>query len=681
MRLLRPWLLILFAAPALAQSPFDARDLAPARNQLSNPSFETATPGLPPGYAPVFGPTLFSVSREQAFHGQASLFIRGKSTAEVGETSGLEPTPGAPPAPRGVPPGTPSPPVQLAPPSGAATPPPTAAVMRQDVPACERCTYELSGWIKHAGGQGEAWLALEMLDQLDHVVARQQVTAQAVEADWQPVTVQLQSPRGARMVRVLIGADAGVSAYVDALRLHIVAGRPPRLYPSPISDIHVVRTEATWLSVKWGGPTGLYEVSYRQRRWPKDQRISSRDVPGFVYSLVGLTAQTAYQVQIKLQRPPHYDEQGGVTESPVHLADPKPVTVQTGEWKPREVGLLRLWSTRSLQLMDGPGSNPRIEAAGDYLYLAQEYGGGIHLSKLPPANLEPVWTRELVPPATEGPAPVLQDIHVQTQTLYLLYQRGPTELDLITFNLETEQAEPAVVLPLGEPPTRLSSASLAGYRDQLWVLWLDVTGAGTEAQGVLHLALFNGGALTKTEVWRHPPLMLATVQNPTVPARTLGFIPDEPSLTLFGDELVIPFCDTQAEALEPQYQPLHMIGFNGLAFEGLRKLRDLGRNRQPRARQLGPNLYMLFGSDANYLSGGGRYRDLLLATLLPGAPNIETVAYVDDGKYNVSPDLVALGDSLWTVYDKYDAAATADLPSPYHFGVFIGRIDFGPVGQ
>lgn len=414
MRPLLAWLAILSAAAALAQTPFDARDLTPARNQLSNPSFEAPTPALPPSYAPVFGPTLFSISREQAFHGQASLFIRGKATSEVGEVSDTEQPPAPAAAPeRGVPPGAPSPPVQLAPPPTQPTLPSTAAVMRQDVPACGGCTYELSGWTKHlTPGAGDAWLALEMLGKDEAVLARQQVSAQSDETDWRRLTVQLKAPRETTLVRVLIGADPGVSAHVDALRLHIIAGRPPHEYKSPTTDIHVVRTEATWVRLKWSGPPGPYDISYRQRHWPREQSIVSKDIPGFAYSLVGLDAETKYEVRLHLVRPVHYDEQGQVVEPPIRLADPKPLQVTTAEWKEREVGLLRIWPSRSLQLLPGPGSNPRIEAAREHLYLAQEYGGGIHLSKLPPATLKPEWTRQLVPPATDGPPPVLQDMLV-----------------------------------------------------------------------------------------------------------------------------------------------------------------------------------------------------------------------------------------------------------------------------
>lgn len=650
MRHLLLCLFILPTAPALAQARFDARDLAPARNQISNPSFEAPTSTLPPGYAPVLGATRSAVSQDQAFHGRTSLLIEASPCAQ----------------------GSPS------------VTAPTAGAMRQDVPACGGCTYELSGWIKHATpGSGEAWLALEMLDGHQSMLARQQVSVGGDEADWRPVAVELKAPRETALVRVLIGADPGVSAYVDALRLRIAAGHPPRTYKSPISELRVDRTEATWVTLKWSGPPGPYEISYRDRRRPRDQSIVSKNVPGFTYSLVGLQPHARYEVRMRLVRPEHYDEQGQVVEPPVRLADPKPLWVTTGAWEYRQVGLLRIWPVKALQLMDGPGSNARIEAAKDHLYVAQEFGGGIHLSKLSPTTLEPVWTRQLVAPATSGPAPVLQDILVLAETLYVLYQRGPTELALVSFNLETEQAAEPVVVPLGEPATRITGSSLAGYRDQLWVLWLDETGAGTQARGVLRLALFSGEGLTKTYAWGEG-LIPGGDSAADLVGNSLsraGFVPAEPSLARFGDELVIPFTDILAEGLEPGYQPLYMIGFNGLAFERLRKLRDVGRNRQARGCQLGPNFYLLSASDANYLTYDGRYRDLVLAALPPGQVSLETIRYLDDQKYDVSPDIVALGESLWTVHDKYDYAPTADGPAPYHFGIFIGRIDFGPVQQ
>ncbi len=135
------------------------------------------------------------------------------------------------------------------------------------------------------------------------------------------------------------------------------------------------------------------------------------------------------------------------------------------------------------------------------------------------------------------------------------------------------------------------------------------------------------------------------------------------------------FCDAPSAA---GIQPLRLVSFNGLDFVSLRKLRDMGCNRQPRARQFGLALHVVYTSDVNYLGQRGRYCDLMLTTLLPGTLELETVTVLDDRKYNCSPGLTVLGESLWLVHEELEHAPTAETPHPRSLGVFIGRVDFGP---
>ncbi|MCE5241403.1 fibronectin type III domain-containing protein [bacterium] len=620
-----PWLVILVATPLLAQAAqkppaaprLDARMLAPDRNQLSNPSFEAPTTDLPPSYGVLANGECFSVSRDVALHGQASLRVRVPAT-----TTG-------------------------------------AAVLAQRAPGCGRCTYELSGWVRPDASGGGVTLALEALGERDRPLARQVTDPAAATGEgWRPLAVRLQAPAETELVRVSVEGAPGAVACVDALRLAIVAGPRRRSYGPHVTDLHVTRTEAAWATIQWTGPAGAYEVSYRHQNWPRNRRVTLDGIPGFVYSLVGLQADAPYQVRVRPMWPEHYDEAGHVVPAPVTPTPPEPLVFTTKPWQYREAGPLRIWPMAPVPAPGNVGHNPRLGAAQGHLYLAQESDGGVALLKIAPEPLKVVWSKQVVPPPTDGPAPVLRDLHVEGESLDLLVQRGPQEVALLRLGLDGEQVAPETVLPLCAAPARIAQAGLAVFRDGLWVVWVEST-ADDPTHGLLRLGLLAEGGLTKTFAWDKAPVAY----------------PGDASAAGYGDELRIAFCDAPSAS---GFQPLRLVSFNGLDFGSLRKLRDMGCNRQPRARQFGPALHVAYASDVNYLGQRGRYCDLMLTTLLPGTLELETVTVVDDRKYNCSPGLSVLGESLWLVHEKLESAPTAETPRPRSYGVFIGRADFGP---
>jgi len=432
--------------------------------------------------------------------------------------------------------------------------------------------------------------------------------------------------------------------------------------PAPqLRDLRATRIEATWAAVRWAGPEGSYEVSYRPVRWPRHAWMTADNVRGFSQSLVALEPDTTYEVRVRLQWPPHYDEQGQVVAAPVPPDEPARLRLTTAAWRPRTVGMLRIWPMKPMYTMGGPASHPRLVAARDHLYLAQQYQGGIYLSKLPPATLVAEWTRELVPPAPTGAPPLaLEDLAVLGETLSVLYRRGPNELVLQGFRLDTEQAEAPLVVSLAEPPARLAHAALAAYHGDLWVLTLEENDT-SRRRGLLRLGLVSGGRVSETYAWRDAPVL----------------DPAEASLAPFGDELMIPFSDVLAEGAAAGRQPLRLVSFDGLRFSGLRRMRDEGRNREPQGVQLGSSFYLAYTSDAAYAGYRGRYRDLLLSILAPDRLGLAAITLLDDEQCNLSPDIAALGSSLWTVHEKLEHAPENASDQPRSYGVFIGRIDFG----
>ncbi|MBU0609521.1 MAG: fibronectin type III domain-containing protein [Armatimonadetes bacterium] len=598
----------------------EARELAPDRNLVSNCSFEAAADGLPLSYEALAGEAAFTLTREHALHGQVAL--------------------------------------QVSAPASATGP----AVLAQSVPGCGRSTYALTAWVRSTAREGGVRLVLEMVGRQQRVLGRQESGPPTGTGEWQQLSVSLRAPQDTELVRLSIVAPPGAAASVDALRLAIVGG-PKRGSCGPhVWDLHATRTEATWVMLQWAGPVGKYEVSYREPKWPRRQHTVFGDIRDLWYSVVGLTQETTYEVRVRLQWLAHYDEGGRAVAPPVQPAESEPLVVTTGPWEYREVGTLRVWPFAGLYARGIEGTNPRLEAGKDHLYLAAESGGGVALSKIAPEPQETVWTKQIIPAPAEGPAPVLLDTHFLGETLFVLTQRGPDELALTSLSTEGDEPEPPLVLHPVTAPARLGGASLASLRDELWLQWVEETGTGDEQRGTLQLGVIAGDRLSKTFAWSGAPV------------RDLS----QASAAALGDELLIPFSDLSEEGSPPGHPALDLITFDGLNFGRMRKLRDMGCSRGPRGRQLGPNQYLVFTSDANYLGLAGRYRDVMLATVPQTGLGLEMVNLLDDLKCNLSPDITALGESLWTVHEKLDEAPSAQAPAPRYWGLYLGRIDFGP---
>ena len=61
-------------------------------------------------------------------------------------------------------------------------------------------------------------------------------------------------------------------------------------------------------------------------------------------------------------------------------------------------------------------------------------------------------------------------------------------------------------------------------------------------------------------------------------------------------------------------------------------------------------------------------------TLTSGeAGEVASTSYIHDGTRNITPDAVALGDSIYLVYNKWSGWPLAD--ASVNYGTFIGKIE------
>lgn len=419
--------------------------------------------------------------------------------------------------------------------------------------------------------------------------------------------------------------------------------------------LEAARLEPTSVVLRWSGPTGVYELSYRHRSWPRDTFVTATNLPGPTYTVVGLQPATYYDVTLRLLSEP---------PPPAPGRKPRPfqakLRLRTAPLEARRVGMLNLWPTAHLGTFGRDQSSPRITAwsranpkapggTESALFVVESHAGDLYLSRLRPADLSIEWTRELLAAQPEQPLACL-DVALHADLLYVLYRAGDAAM-LLAWNPQTLQAS--------EAPAPLPGAvALSEYGGQLWGL---VGGIGPDGR-----ARFGLTAQT-TPLAGSAPIFADTPPDAAFP-----------SLSVFTEELLVAYSDRTPVPDRPDYEPLLAVQFDGAMFHRARKLADLGRNFMPAGQQLGPNLYLVYSSDSPYLSYAGKYAALMLATLSPRVPSVDTIRYVDDSKYNFRADLTAIGNVLYLVYEKLEQAPQPDVPTTSH-GNFIGKIDIGPL--
>lgn len=407
----------------------------------------------------------------------------------------------------------------------------------------------------------------------------------------------------------------------------------------PALKLEAVRVEATWVLLRWSGAQGPFELTYRQVGRPRNTTVTVTDLPGPSYSAVNLRHDTRYDFTVRpLQQPPATP---GKRAKPVEAK----LRVRTELWTPRQVGVLAIYPTGKLQTFADDQATPRIVGWKEFLYVAENHGGGIHLSQVHPRKWEIEQRRELVAPQA-GLTAGLIDTALRDNQLYVLYTLGEGHY-IVIFDLELQEF-------VGEPLPVPRALALEAYWQQVWLLTLS---GEPPKLAVLSLEASTEGA---SIVWAETPPGGAW-----------------PSLAVFNEQLLVGLSDQGWLSQSPGYEPLWSVLFDAAMFHSARKLANLGRNFMPRGQQLGPNFYMVYSSDIAYLSDAGKYADLMLSILPPVAPTVETMRYVDDGKYNFSADITALGNSLYVVYEKHEQAPDGQTPVR-SYGNFIGGIDIGP---
>ncbi len=631
---------VLLASPGGAVSearllPRDASRLQAGRNLLSNGSFEAVAEGRPLSWETFGAPTPFAAVPDVGLHGK---------TAALVDTPGLADAP--------------------------------AAGLRQEVPANPGCTYELHGWLRvledRGGSVSLGWAAL---DARGRPLGQGEALLPDATSDWIDLSVAFQPPpQSAWLVVTTPRVRGGMRLLVDAVSLEIVRGsRQPGA--APVADGLAVReVGSNWALLAWAPVHGDLQVRYREagnRAWETEPAH-----PDGHCTLLGLKPDTRYDYFVEPVPRTHYDAAGRAGNPPWHIREAGPRSLRTLPWQARTWNGLRLWPTQPLTTVPGDRSFPAIEAAEGALYVAECVGGGIHLSRVQPDSLEVEWSRQILAPDT-GPIALtgLLDTCLSGQRLYLTYNLQSSDSGdeglsgarqmLAVYDLGQQRmlGEPLELPPI-QPGASTYGAGLTTLAQQVWVTWVETWMEDGERR--------SRALMATTED-------LQTGAEPVIwetgaPVRFWG-----PGLGVFEGQPLLLGSDLAPTGGPPEAEPLVAARADVTGFHGQQTLVAMGRNRYPRGLQVGETFYLVYRSDIAYPTYRGRYQDVMVAAVERGGMAVTTTAYVVDMTFNTWPDITAVGNTLYVVYQKLSHVyGDPDLPTRA-YGTYIGRIETGPV--
>ena len=138
---------------------------------------------------------------------------------------------------------------------------------------------------------------------------------------------------------------------------------------------------------------------------------------------------------------------------------------------------------------------------------------------------------------------------------------------------------------------------------------------------------------------------------------------------MFSD--VVPEFE-QGKSQETLYYTL----FDGKRFSRARIIQEVGQSRYAKGIQIGNRFVCVYKCSAPYYKKYGyEYHDLACSIFIPGTDDeVKTIMYVDDRKYNSSPDIIIYNGRAIVVHNKLEHLYTHSGNPAVNYGVFIGEI-------
>lgn len=436
-----------------------------------------------------------------------------------------------------------------------------------------------------------------------------------------------------------------------------------------IKNLRAEQVTDTSIELAWESTRQRYEIDYRpnaQTEWQTVLHVQPWENP---YTLVMLKPNTNYECRVRVLPQPVANLHGKVV--PSTAAESSPVEIKTqSQAQVGEFAGFRLNSTRHIP--GGLTTYPCVESHGGLLWLVD---GSLNLIKLDPQTAEPAYISEQPLAAWPMPSPRgymgIPDTTIFEGRLWVTYNIQPTrnpqgyEINqsrqlLLSHDMATGRvSEPVVVKPL-KPEYGSWEGGVEVWRDKLWVMHMDVWKEGNVRRTRIVLRTFADGKFGPPVVYDNCPTVY----------------PYGPSISVYDDKLILLFSDLAACEIDPNHEPLFYSLFDGKTFSEARILQDNGRNRYAKGVQVGDRFICAYKCSAPYFEEFGyQYHDVALSVFTPGSDqDVQTTMWVDDRKYNSSPDMAWHGDRIFVVYNKFEHLyGQRDNPA-IRYGDFIGSI-------
>ncbi len=625
------------AAAAAGEPPFDPATISLPGNLVSNPSFESGRPGkgAPDDWTFYAAPQYASLTGEAALHGRHAVLVD------------------RPPLP-GI--------VHVA--------------ARQAVPIVPGQEYTLCAWVKvERSNAGVFSLYLDFLDANKQRLAIKQVSQREVTEGWKRLAVTALAPAQAAFAQVLVPyVDGDMRVLTDCVSLTSATGGRPDVRGA-ISGLTASRLSGSSIYLDWTSPLEHHEVDWRvegQSRWNTIANVWSA-----FHNVILLQPQTAYEFQVRGLPPRLIDENGKPAPAAPSLESPV-VRAATTKVEPKLWEGLQLWPTQHIASFPDQQCYPCIEFYQGAFYVVEARLYGIHLSRLREQDFAVEWTKQLVPPVKPVSAyQGIPDTCIFQDKLWVMWNRQATGdpkyqiMDsrqlVLQYDLATGQISAPMTIESTKPGCGTWEGGLTVYQGRLWMMWMEVW-LNPEGRRRTQIVLrpYEDGRFTETIVFPCP-----------------SAYPYGPSINVFGNRMILLWSDLAVGEQRPDFEPLYCTFFDGKDFSPSVQIHGEGRSRYAKGAQLGDDFYCVFKCNSRYPNSGYLYHDLALTRISSDARQIKTTYWVDDVKYNSSPDMIQHGGGLVAVYGKFEHAYGNPRDPALNHGSFIGwiRPDRAPTGN
>ena len=624
------WTFVLLGAPRVGAETFDPATLAPPGNLVSNCSFERDEPanGEPDGWHFYGNRRYEKLSDAKALHGKRSVLVDRPVLEGIVHVAG-----------------------------------------EQWVPIQPGHPYTLSAWVLvERCNNGYVRIYLDYYNAAKHRI--EVVWAECTEKTdgWRRLTVTHPAPKDAAYARLLVPyIDGHTRVFYDCVTLTSpTGGLAGTEGADEVRNLRAERVTCNAVHLKWASDARQHEVDFRKgdaTTWQTERTVWST-----FHTVIMLAPETTYEFRVRTVTPGRFDENGKTVGG-----GPGPnsaiVRAQTTAATPKTWQGLKLSPTWHVPTFPAGTTYPCIEFHDGHFYVVECAGGGLHLSKARPADFSVVWKKELVARVKEiATYQGIPDTCIFGDKLYVMWNRQATGdpkyviMDsrqwFKTYDLKTGEIGPETVIESTKPDCGTWEGGLDVYQGKLWMMWLEVwLKDKTRRRTRLVMRPWENGRFTRTVVFDNCP----------------SAYPYGPSISPFGDKLILLWSDLEAAEKDVEHEPIYLTLFDGQRFGESVKFNDKVRNRYAKGAQLGDAFYCVYKCNSQYPKTGYMYHDLAL-TRIGRDGKVDTTYWVDDVKYNSSPDMCRMGDALYAVYGKFEHLYGRREDPARNHGAFWGKI-------